>query len=145
VWGLTGNIIQPIFNQTANIATLRLAHVDKEIAIANYERVVQIAFREVADALVAREYNVLQLESQQQLSEAEDRRYELTLKRYQRGLDSYLAVLLAQNDRYGAQQNLIQAAYIKYANLITLYKVLGGGWSCETADQAGTEQTGQIE
>lgn len=134
IWGLTGEIIQPIFNRTANITTLQLAYVNKEIAIANYERVVQIAFREVADALVGREYNALQLESQQELTDAEDRRYALTEQRYKRGLDSFLAVLLAQNDRYGARQNLIQVEFLKYANLITLYKVLGGGWSCESAD-----------
>ncbi len=70
-----------------------------------------------------------QFKAQRDLVAAQQERYDLAGARYQNGIDSYLTVLLAQQDLYNAQQNLIQVSLDRLTNLISLYKALGGGWS----------------
>jgi len=128
VWSFAPQISVPIFNGGLNQATLDAARVSKRIDIANYEKAIQTAFREVADALVARERYTLQVGAQQALVAAEQRRYDLSNLRYRQGIDSYLTVLTAQQDLYSAQNALISTRTDRLGNLITLYKALGGGW-----------------
>ena len=118
----------PIFNGLSNVATLDAAKVSKRIEIANYEKAIQTAFREVADALVARGRYTRQVGAQELLVAAEQRRYDLSNLRYREGVDAYLTVLTAQQDLYSAQNTLISTRADRLANLITLYKALGGGW-----------------
>jgi multidrug efflux system outer membrane protein len=101
--------------------------VDREIAVAQYEKAIQAGFREVADALAQRATLGEQLRAQQSLAEASEVSYRLSDARYTRGIDSYLRVLDAQRSLYGAQQGLIAVRLARLANLVMLYKALGGG------------------
>ena len=107
--------------------------------MADYEKAIQTAFREVADDLAAKKFLDEQLADQTALVKAEQRRYELSDARYRNGVDSYLTVLTAQQDLYSAQQNLITTQFSRLSNLINLYQSLGGGWRENTA-QPGTDQ-----
>jgi multidrug efflux system outer membrane protein len=127
-WSFAPQISLPIFNGGSNLATLDEAKVRKSIEIANYEKAIQTGFREVADALVARDRYTGEVGAQESLVDAEQRRYDLSDLRFRQGADSYLAVLTAQQDLYAAQSNLISARTERLGNLITLYKALGGGW-----------------
>lgn len=128
VWSFAPQISVPIFNGGSNAATLDADVLSKRIEIANYEKSIQTAFREVADALVARGRYTQQTSAQELLVAAEQRRYDLSNLRYRQGVDSYLTVLTAQQDLYSAQNSLISTRTDRLANLITLYKALGGGW-----------------
>ncbi len=101
--------------------------VEKEISMAQYEKVIQTAFREVADALAVRGTVNQQIAAQQSLVEAVAETYRLSNARYTKGIDSYLSVLDAQRSLYSAQQGLIFLRLAKIINTVTLYKVLGGG------------------
>jgi len=117
----------PIFDGGSNQANLTVAEVDRDIAVARYEQAIQTAFREVADALAQRGTIEEQLAAQQSLKEATSGSYELSRARYEKGIDSYLTVLDSQRSLYGAQQNLISVRLSRLNNLLTLYRVLGGG------------------
>jgi multidrug efflux system outer membrane protein len=131
-WSFVPQLTLPIFRGGANVANLDAAHVRKSIQVAQYERAIQGAFREVADALDARGFLEDQLESQRARVEAEQRRYHLSELRYRRGVDSYLVLLTAQRDLYAAQALLIQSRFVRLANLVDLYRALGGGWQERT-------------
>jgi multidrug efflux system outer membrane protein len=128
VWSFAPSIDLPIFTGGRNKANLDAATVRKSIQVARYERAIQGAFREVADALEARARLDEQVAAQSRRIEAEQRRYEISELRYRKGVDSYLNVLTAQRDLYGAQQQLIQTRLSRLANGIGLYRALGGGW-----------------
>ncbi|MDB4954901.1 MAG: efflux system, outer rane lipoprotein NodT family [Myxococcales bacterium] len=121
-------ITQPLFTGGANIANLDAAHVQKDIRIAQYEKTIQTAFREVADALVARETFERQLAAQIAQVQAQQVRFDLSQERYREGVASYLDVLTAQNDLYSAQLALISLRADRLTNLADLYRALGGGW-----------------
>jgi len=118
----------PIFNGGANVASLKLANVRKRIEIARYEQSIQQAFREVADALVARETFQDQLQAQEALTRATESSYKLADVRYRGGVDSYLGALIAQRDYYASQRDLIETRLARASNLVQLYTALGGGW-----------------
>ncbi len=126
-WLFAPQIILPIFDAGSRWASLDAAKADREITLAQYEKAIQAAFREVADALSQRGTLGDQLEAQQSLVDASAEGYRLSDARYTRGIDSYLRVLDAQRSLYGAQQGLIAIRLARLANLVTLYKVLGGG------------------
>jgi multidrug efflux system outer membrane protein len=128
VWSFSPQISVPIFDAGSNQATLDAAVVSKRIEVANYEKAIQTGFREVSDALVARDRYTFQVAAQEALVAAEQRRYDLSNLRYRQGVDSYLTVLTAQQDLYNAQSGLITTRTDRLGNLITLYKALGGGW-----------------
>jgi multidrug efflux system outer membrane protein len=106
-----------------------VAEVDRNIAVAQYEKAIQTAFREVADALAQRGTIDDQLSAQQSLTDATSESYRLSQIRYDRGVDNYLQVLVAQRAFYVTQQSLIGVRLVRLANHVTLYKVLGGGGS----------------
>ncbi len=128
-WSFSPQISIPIFNGGSNLATLDYAVVSKRLEVANYEQVIQTAFREVADALVARDRYTFELNAQQKLVAAEQKRYDLSNQLYGGGLASYLTVLTAQQNLYTAQSGLITTRANRLGNLITLYESLGGGWN----------------
>jgi multidrug efflux system outer membrane protein len=128
VWSFSPQISLPLFNQNTNLANLDAAHVTKRIEIAQYEKAIQVAFSEVSDAIVARDTLNEQIKAQRDLVGAQQERYDLASARYHNGIDSYLTVLLAQQDLYSAQENFIQVSVDRLTNLISLYKSLGGGW-----------------
>ncbi len=125
-WNFAPKIVMPIFD--ARIwAAYGAAKVEREIALARYEKTIQTAFREVADALAVRGTVEQQLTSQQSFVNAVAETYRLSNARYMNGIDSYLSVLDAQRSLFSAQQGLIALRLAKAVNLVTLYKVLGGG------------------
>jgi multidrug efflux system outer membrane protein len=127
VWRFAPQISLPIFDGGSNKANLTVSEVDRDIAVAEYEKAIQTAFREVADALALRGTIDDQVAAQQSLTDATTESYRLSLARYEKGVDSYLNVLDSQRSLYGSQQNLITMRLSRLANLVTLYKVLGGG------------------
>jgi len=126
-WSFAPFITLPIFDAGRNRANLQVAEVDRDIAVARYEQTIQTAFREVADALARRGTIDGQLSAQQSLTDATAESYWLSQARFEKGVDSYLSVLVSQRSFYSAQQGLISVNLTRLGNLVTLYKVLGGG------------------
>jgi len=126
-WTFSPQISVPIFAGGANVANLQATKLARDTAIAQYEKAIQTAFREVADALVARGTLDEQLAAQQALVTASEKAYRLADMRYRGGVDSYLSALDAQRTLYGAQQQLQTVRLTRLQNLVTLYKALGGG------------------
>lgn len=126
-WSFIPSVTVPIFDGGRNLASLEASRANREVAVARYEKAIQVAFREVADGLVARDTLHSQVEAQSALVEAADTSFRLSDARYRQGMDSYLAVLDAERSLYSAQQELIQLQVQRLSNLVTLYKVLGGG------------------
>jgi len=127
VYSVAPRVTLPIFQGGANRANLKVSEVDRDIAVAQYEKAIQTAFREVADALAQRGTIDDQVLAQQSLTDATAQSFRLSEARYEKGVDSYLNVLDSQRALYAAQQNLISVRLARLANLVTLYKVLGGG------------------
>jgi multidrug efflux system outer membrane protein len=126
-WTFSPDISLPIFAGGANVANLQATKLARETAVAQYEKAIQTAFREVADALVARGTLDEQLAAQQALVTASAIAYRLADMRYRGGVDSYLTALVAQVSLYSAQQQLQTVRVTRLQNLVTLYKALGGG------------------
>jgi multidrug efflux system outer membrane protein len=118
--------VLPIFD-ARTWSALTVSKVDRKIAVAQYEKAIQAAFRDVADALARRGTLGDQMEAQQSLVEATAKSYKLSNARYQKGIDIYLNVLDAQRSNYAAQQGLIAIRLAKLSNQVRLYAVLGGG------------------
>lgn len=127
IWTFLPQVSLPIFEGGRNVANLRVSEADKKIAVANYEKAIQSAFREVSDALIDRVSLAGQLEAQKSLVHATSETYRLSGERYNQGIDSYLAVLDSQRAMYSSQLNLISVRVAREQNLIMLYKALGGG------------------
>jgi multidrug efflux system outer membrane protein len=125
-WLFAPQIVMPIFD-ARTWSAYDVVKVEKEIAVAQYEKAIQTAFREVADALAVRGTVNQQITAQQSLVDAGAATYRLSQARYTKGIDSYLSVLDAQRSLYGAQQGLIVLRLARTVNTVTLYKVLGGG------------------
>jgi len=128
-WVFNPTISMPIFAAGANMASLDLAHVQKRIEIAQYEKAIQTAFREVSDALAGRQTLDVQVAAQEELVKASSDSYTLSDMRFRAGVDNYLTVIVSQRALYSAQQDLISLKLLRVQNLITLYKALGGGWT----------------
>lgn len=131
-WSYAPQIIMPIFDARTWSAH-RAAKVQREIAVTEYERAIQSAFREVADALAIRGTIDQQVAAQESLVRAVAQTYRLATSRYEQGIDSYLAVLDAQRSLYAAEQGLVSLRLAKVASQIRLYAALGGGWDAVAA------------
>ena len=126
-WTFSPQISVPIFAGGANVANLQATKLARDTAVAQYEKAIQTAFREVADALAARSTLDDQLAAQQALVKASATAYRLADMRFRGGVDSYLSALDAQRALYSAQQQLQTVRLVRLQNLVTLYKALGGG------------------
>ncbi|MDE1464122.1 efflux transporter outer membrane subunit [Spartinivicinus poritis] len=126
-WSFTPSISIPIFNAGSLSASLKESKVKRDIAVADYEKTIQTAFKEVADVLAVRGSLDERLKAQKALVKANSQSYTLSNARYRNGLDSYLDALDSQRQLYSAQQALIQLQLTEYSNRVTLFKVLGGG------------------
>ncbi len=124
----TAQLLQPIFDAGRNRANLDVARVNRDVAVAQYERAIQTAFREVSDALAGRATLGEQLRAQTAQANAAEVSFRLADLRYRNGAASFLDVLDAQRNVFTAQQALVQVRALQAQNLVTLYKVLGGGW-----------------
>lgn len=127
-WQFAPRITLPIFDAGANQANLEGSQASRDIAVAEYERSIQVAFREVADALAGRATYTEQLRAQQAQTAAEQKRADLAELRFRNGISSFLDVLDAQRALFTTQQATINVQAAQQQNLVTLYKVLGGGW-----------------
>ena len=130
-WSFMPQILLPIFDAGRNQANLDAARVGRDIALAQYEKAIQTAFREVSDSLAGRATLGEQVRAQQAQANAEAARFKLADLRYRNGVASYLDVLDAQRSVYAAQTALVQARALQVQNQVTLYKVLGGGWKID--------------
>lgn len=126
-WNFAPQVSLPIFDAGRRKARLKGAVVDRDISIAQYEKAIQSAFREVSDALTLRRTLVDQLDAQQSLVNSLGDSFRLSEERYRAGIDGYLGVLVAQRALYAGQQGLVQVRLARQVNLVNLYKVLGGG------------------
>jgi outer membrane protein, multidrug efflux system len=131
-WSFAPQINIPIFTAGQNQGNLDLAKAQKNIQVAQYEKTIQTAFREVSDALAARTTYVDQVKAQQQLVDAAADSVRLSTMLFRAGVDNYLPVLTAEQTLYPAQQTLLSLKLAQLANLVTLYKALGGGWNERT-------------
>ncbi len=127
VWSFAPQIRLPIFDGGRNRANVRIAEANQQLALAQYEKTVQTAFREVADALAERAHWSERLDAQSSLVAATQQALTLSQARFKAGADDYLSVLDAQRSLYAAQQTHITLRLAEQVNRITLYKVLGGG------------------
>ncbi|MDQ8193064.1 efflux transporter outer membrane subunit [Coraliomargarita sp. SDUM461004] len=127
-WSFAPQITLPIFAGGRNKANLQVAELQKQIEIANYEKSIQTAFREVADALAVRSTIDQRIEAQAARVEAARRRNELSDQRFEAGIDSFLPVLLAQQELFAAKQDLVRAQLDRLTSQTALFAALGGGW-----------------
>jgi len=123
---LSGDLTYPIFNAGASRANVRLTEAQRTAAVATYQRTVQTAFREVADALARRGTINDEVAANQRKQAATADTYLLTEARYREGIDSFLNSLDAQRSYYLAQVTLVQARLVAAQTLIDLYEAVGG-------------------
>lgn len=126
-WLFMPQISLPIFDSGRNMANLEVAEVARDIALAQYEKAIQSAFSEVADALAQSATIDEQLSAQKALFEATQATHTLSQARYEKGVDNYLTVLDAERSMYSAGQGLVSMQLLKQMNQVALYKALGGG------------------
>jgi len=133
-WGFTlaPSALLPIFDAGRNSANLDAAHVGRQIAVAQYEKAIQTAFREVSDALDSQTALQEQDRAQRAQLEAETVRLKLADLRYSNGVSSYLDLLDAQRTLFALEQSVVQVRLAQVQNQLLLYKALGGGVSSPT-------------
>ena len=126
-WNYGGTLSLPLFDFGRNKANLDVAKARNNIAVATYEKAIQTAFREVADALAARRFLAEQVAAQTRALATQRDLAELAELRYRNGVANYLEVLDAQRNLFSAEQALVQSRSDQQANLVALYVALGGG------------------
>lgn len=134
-WGFTiaPSLLLPIFDAGRNQANLESAQAGRSIAVAQYEKAIQTAFREVSDALAGEATLGEQARAQQAQAQAEAARLQLADLRYRNGVSSYLDLLDAQRSLFAAQQSVVLVRLAQLQNQVALYKALGGGAPLTTA------------
>ena len=134
-WSFAPQVTLPIFDAGSNKANLASANVEKNIYVAQYEKTIQTAFREVSDGLVGRTTLDSEARKEQTLVDTTSKSYDLSMMRYRAGVGDYFDALDTQRSLFAAQQTLVEVRLARLTNLVTLYKALGGGWT-ETTAQA---------
>jgi len=127
-WTFAPQILLPIFDGGRNQANLDAAQVGRDVAVAQYEKAIQLAFREVADALATRTTLADQLRAQIAQAAAEQARLKLVDLRYEQGTANAFERLDAQRSSFVARQAVVQLQLLQAQSLVAVYKVLGGGW-----------------
>jgi multidrug efflux system outer membrane protein len=127
-WNFIPQIRLPIFEAGRLSANLEASKVQREISVAQYEKAIQTAFREVADAFAEKATLAERVDANRKLVEASEASLMLSEARYNSGVDSYLGLLDAQRELYAAKLELISVRLTESANRVALYKALGGGW-----------------
>ena len=131
VWSFSPNITLPIFNGGQNSANLDYTYAQRDIALNQYEKTIQTAFKEVNDALATRATINEQINKQKEVVDAVSKSHNLALGAYKVGTGSYLNVLISQRTLYSAQQNLINKYQEDLTNRVSLYSTLGGNEKVE--------------
>lgn len=125
-WLFSPNISLPIFNAGENSSRLEYSKIQKDIALNEYEKAIQVAFKEVNNALIVRKNIVQRLENQKELTKKLKEAYEIALNSYKIGYKNYISMLLAQKAYINSQKSLISFYLEELENRSELYKVLGG-------------------
>ncbi len=133
VWSFVPQLVQPLFDAARTQANVDLAEARKVIAVADYEKTLQQAFREVADLLAARDRLAEQLAAQEAAEKAQNERLRLVEARYKAGVSNALEWLDAQRDAYAASQGTVQVRRALLTTAAQLYKALGGGHEAGTS------------
>jgi multidrug efflux system outer membrane protein len=128
-WGAAPQLLQILFDSGRNAASARLAEATRDAAIAQYDKAIQSAFREVADALAGRDTLGEQTRALQEQTAAESARLRVADLRYRNGVASSLDLLDAQRSLFAVQQQTVLAQLAQAQNQVLLYKALGGGWT----------------
>ena len=134
VWSLGPSLDIPIFDWGTRRANVKISETDQKIALSDYEKTIQTAFREVNDALAVRENIGDRLAAQRRLVDATNTTYKLSTARFRAGIDNYLTVLDAQRTSYSAEQGLLLLEQANLNNQVEVYKTLGGGVKANTTD-----------
>lgn len=134
IWSVGPSLDIPIFDWGTRKANIKISETDQQIALSDYEKSIQSAFREVNDALAVRQNIGDRLSAQRRLVEATNTTYKLSNARFRTGIDSYLTVLDAQRASYAAEQGLLLLEQANMNNQVEVYKTLGGGLKTNTAD-----------
>lgn len=132
-WNVAPAVTLPIFDSGRNKANVEVSQVTRDIAVAQYEKSIQTAFREVADALASRGTLAAQIQALRAQEDAEAARVKLVEARYKGGIGTSLDLLDAQRSLFAVQQSVIQVRLLGLQAQVNLYKALGGGWT--EADQ----------
>ena len=135
VWSLGPSLDIPLWDWGTRKANIKISETDQQIALSDYEKSIQSAFREVNDALATRQNIGDRLSAQKRLVDATNTTYKLSNARFRAGIDSYLTVLDAQRTSYSAEQGLLLLEQANLNNQVEVYKTLGGGLKANTADQ----------
>lgn len=125
-WSVAPSATTPIFDGGTNLGNLRYSNAQRDLALASYQKAIQSAFRDVADALARRATIDRQLAASTQLDASARDSLFLANARYREGIDPYLNMLDAQRTAYSAARTLAQTRLLKAQNLVTLYQALGG-------------------
>ncbi len=128
-WSFIPQVTLPIFDAGRTRNNLNVSKAQRDIAQAQYEKAIQSAFRDVADALAGRATLVDQLSAQQAQTDAESERYKLSNMLFNSGVSSSLDQLDAQRSLFASQQALVQVKLALLQNRIAVYRALGGGWT----------------
>ena len=134
IWSFAPSVSLPIFQGGYNVSYLKYTQAQKEYYVAGYEKAVQTAFQEVADALARRGTINDQLSSQRSNVAASQTYYRLADLRYRNGVDTFLNSLTAQRTLYTARTSLVSTEQAYYQNLNTFYKVMGGGTALQESE-----------
>ncbi|PZO76493.1 MAG: transporter [Sphingomonas taxi] len=130
-YSVAPSVSYPIFRAGAGIAGVAYSKAQRDAALATYEKTIQTAFQETADALARQGTIADQLKANQNFSAAAQDTYRLTDARYRGGIDTFLSSLDAQRSLYTAQRNLVATQLVGASNRVTLYRVLGGDSTLE--------------
>lgn len=142
IWSVGPSLDLPIFDYGTRRANVKISEVDQQIALSDYEKSIQTAFREVNDVLATRANIDDRIAAQRRLVEATNITYRLSEARFRAGIDGYLTVLDAQRNSYTAEQGLLALQQANINSQIELYKTLGGGVTAQTpADADNTTST----
>ena len=128
-WSYGGTAAESIFAGGANVFGVRSAKASRDIALAQYQKAIQSAFKDVSDALAVRSRIDERLDAQTQATEAATTAFKLSQARYQNGTDSYLTLLTAERTLFSAQQSLITLQALRATNLSDLYQAIGNDGS----------------
>ena len=135
IWSFGPSVDIPLWDWGTRKANINISETDQKIALSDYEKSIQSAFREVNDALAVRQNIGDRLGAQKRLVDATNTTYKLSNARFRAGIDSFLTVLDAQRSSYAAEQGLLLLEQANLNNQIEMYKTLGGGVKANTADQ----------
>ena len=133
VWSLGGSLLLPLLDAQRNLFQVDLADARKREAILQYQKTLQGAFRDVADALIARTKSAEFEQAQVEQAEALRRAHEIALARYRIGFSSYFDVINAARDLFTAELSLSGARRNTRLAAVQLYRALGGGWQIPSA------------